>query len=131
MSGVAEGCAQAHEHRQLCECFRMALHDDGLDIQNLSAFEQLVRRIIQLEMTVDQNPKHPDFIGLGILIDGTTTAGGAARVPKFSSWISFHQKQQADIYKQRRLYSEELSKEEKPPRQPPPPKAPKAPKPKA
>ena len=134
MSGVAEGCAQAHEHRQLCECFRMSVHDDGLDIQNISSFEQLVRRIVQIEMAVDKNPKHPDFTGLGILVDGTTTAGGAARVPKFTSWVTSRQKEQGDIWKQRRLYSEELGKEEKgaPPRDPlAPAKKPKAPKPKA
>ena len=132
MSGVAEGCAQAHEHRQICECLRMALFEDALDIQNLSCFEQLIRRVFQVEMAVDKNPRHPDFTGLGILVDGTTTSGGASRVPKFTSWVTARQKEQAEIYKQRRLFTEEQSKATAEPKAAAQPKAAKkAPRPKA
>ena len=132
MSGVAEGCAQAHEHRQICECLRMALFEDALDIQNLSCFEQLIRRVVQVEMAVDKNPRHPDFTGLLILVDGTTTSGGASRVPKFTSWVTARQKEQAEIYKQRRLFTEEQSKASAEPKAAAQPKAAKkAPRPKA
>ena len=60
-----------------------------------------------------KNPKHPDFTGLGVLVDATTTSSGAARVPKFTSWVTDRQKEQAEIYKQRRLYIEEQSKSQK------------------
>ena len=86
---------------------------DSLDVGNLSCFEKMVRRMVQLEMAVDKNPKHPDFTGLGVLVDATTTSSGAARVPKFTSWVTARQKEQAEIYKQRRLYTEEHSKSQK------------------
>ena len=110
LSGVSEGSAQCHEHRQICEYFRQGIFDDLLDVQNLSSFESLARRVVQLEMAVEKNPKHPDFSGLGVLVDGTVSSSGAVRVPKFQSWISTRQKEQAEIFKQRRLYTEEQSK---------------------
>ena len=79
-------------------------------MQNLSSFESLARRVVQLEMAVEKNPKHQDFSGLGVLVDGTVSSSGAVRVPKFQSWISTRQKEQAEIFKQRRLYTEEQSK---------------------
>ena len=45
-----------------------------------------------------------------MLIDSVTDSGGAARAPKFNAWITSKQKEQAEIYKQRRLYSEESHK---------------------
>ena len=110
LSGVGEGSAQCHEHRQICEYFRQAIFDDALDVQNLSSYESLARRVVQLEMAVEKNLKHPDFSGLGVLVDGTVSSSGASRVPKFQSWISSRQKEQAEIFKQRRLYTEEQSK---------------------
>ena len=110
LSGVGEGSAQCREHRQICEYFRQAIFDDALDVQNLSSYESLARRVVQLEMAVEKNPKHPDVSGLGVLVDGTVSSSGAARVPKFQSWISTRQKEQAEIFKQRRLYAEEQSK---------------------
>ena len=107
VSGVAEGCSQAHEHRQICECLRLALMQDSLDVGNLSCFEQMVRRMVQLDVAVDKNPKHPDITSLGVMVDATTTSSGAARVPKFTSWVTARQKEQAEICKQRRLYTEE------------------------
>ena len=110
LSGVGEGSAQCHEHPQICEYFRQAIFDDKLDVQNISAFEALARRVVQTELAVDKNPKHPDFSGLGVLVDGTVSSSGMARVPKFQSWINSQQKEQAEIFKQRRLFTEEQSK---------------------
>ena len=85
----------------------------SLDVGNLSCFEQMVRRIVQLGMVVDKNPNHPDFTGLGVLVDATTTSTGASRVPRFTSWVSARQKEQHEMFKQRRLYIEKQSKTQK------------------
>ena len=98
------------KHRQICECLRLALMQDSVDVGNLSCFEQMSRRMVQLEMAEDKNPKHPDFAGLGVLVDATTTSSGAARMLKFTSWVTVRQKEQAGIYKQRCPYTEEHSK---------------------
>ena len=58
------------------------------------------------------NPKHPDFIGLGVLVDATTTSSSAARVPRFTSWVTARQRTGRDIRK-RRLYVEEQLKTQK------------------
>ena len=46
MSDVAEGCSQAHAHRQICECLRLALLQDSLRVDNLSCFERMVAQDI-------------------------------------------------------------------------------------
>ena len=45
-----------------------------------------------------------------MLVDATTTASGAARVPRFTSWVIARQKEQTEIFKQRRLYLKDMSK---------------------
>ena len=57
-----------------------------------------------------RNPKHPDFTGLGVLVDANTSSGGAARVPRFTKWVTDKHREQAEIYKQRRLFIEEQGK---------------------
>ena len=111
LSGVAPTSSQVHEHRHICECLRLATSTDQVDISNLASFEQLVRRIIQLEMAVEKCPSRPDFTGLDVLVDGATSSGGAARAPRFAAWITEKQRERAAIYKQRRLYREELDAE--------------------
>lgn len=110
LSGVSESSAQCHEHKQICEILRLGIHTDGLQVCNLAAFEQLSRRMVQLELAVAKNPRHPDFTGLHVLVDGAADSSGAARAPKFSAWVTTKQKEQAEIYKQRRLYAEEEQK---------------------
>ena len=62
-------------------------------------------------MAVSKNPKHPDFTGLGVLVDGVVDAHGAARTPAFLGWVTERQKERANILKQRRLYEEEAKKD--------------------
>ena len=42
-----------------------------------------------------------------MLVDGAADSSGAARAPKFSAWVTTKQREQAENYKQRRLYAEE------------------------
>ena len=66
--------------------------------------------MVQLESAVVKNPKLPVFTGLGVLVDAITTSSGAARVPRFTNWVTARQNEQAKIFNQRRLSSQEMSK---------------------
>eukprot|EP00974_Lingulodinium_polyedra_P032958 3170794-Lingulodinium_polyedra.AAC.1 len=72
--------------------------------------ENLIRRVVQIEVAVERNPKHPDFSGLGIIEGGVTTEQGAARVPKFREHVSSRARERANVLKQERPYREEAAK---------------------
>eukprot|EP00971_Amphidinium_carterae_P239656 4757781-Amphidinium_carterae.2 len=109
LSGVLANSAQCHEHRHLCETLRLAVAVDVVDPTAFAAFEHTARRLAQLEAAVERNPQRPDFAGLDVLTDGAVSASGAARVPKFASWMATKQKERADVYKQRRLLADEMA----------------------
>ena len=106
-SGVLSSSAASHEHRVICETIRLALSVDQLDVSSLACVENLVRRIIQIELAVQRNPSSPDYKGLGVIVDGNISADGAARAPKFYNWITEQRREQANIMRQDRLYQEE------------------------
>ena len=107
LSGVNEGGAQAHEHRALCECLRLASCQDMLDLTNCAWAEHLVRRLISLEIAVERNPRHPNYAGLDIVEGGVISGRGSARVASFREHVSSRQKERANVLKQERLYREE------------------------
>jgi hypothetical protein len=113
LSGVNQHSAVAYEHRHCMEVLRLATHQDQLDISNIAAFEQIARRVVQLEIAADKDPHNPDFTGLGVVSDGAVDSRGSARAPKFKQWVSQKQQQQAQILKQQRLYKEEALAERK------------------
>ena len=106
LSGVNQHSAVAYEHHHCMEVLRLAAHQDQLDISNVAAFEQIKRRVVQLEIAADKDPRNQDFTGLGLVSDGAVDSRGAARPPKFKQWVSQKQQQQAQILKQQRLYKE-------------------------
>ena len=106
-SGVSSTSAQAHEHRHSCEVLRQAIAIYQLDVTALSSFEQVGRRLVQMEMAVSKNPRRPAYTGLGVVADGPVAADGSARVSKFTAWTTERQKERANILKQQRLYDEE------------------------
>eukprot|EP00959_Pyramimonas_sp_CCMP1952_P361506 7570948-Pyramimonas_sp.AAC.1 len=63
-SGVFAGGAQNHEHRVLLEIIRRAICLDQLNVKNLHCMGAAVRRVMQIEMALARNPRHPDFSGL-------------------------------------------------------------------
>ncbi|CAK0849661.1 unnamed protein product, partial [Prorocentrum cordatum] len=111
MSGVFSGGAQCHEHRSLLEIARRAICMDQLNVKNLHCMEALVRRVIQIEMAVQRNPRHPDFSGLEDAVGGPTGASGSAAVPRYTEFAVARQKDRANILKQMRLHKEELERE--------------------
>eukprot|EP00959_Pyramimonas_sp_CCMP1952_P220068 4601217-Pyramimonas_sp.AAC.1 len=85
-SGVGDGTAALHEHRNNAEVLRLAHQVDQFNIPNLACFEQLVRRQVQIEMAVERNAKHPDYGGLDLVLGGPTTESGAASSKTFRDW---------------------------------------------
>ncbi|CAK0825870.1 unnamed protein product [Prorocentrum cordatum] len=111
MSGVFSGGAQCHEHRSLLEIARRAICMDQLNVKNLHCMEALVTRVIQIEMAVQRNPRHPDFSGLEDAVGGPTGATDSAAVPRYTEFAVARQKDRANILKQMRLHKEELDRE--------------------
>ena len=110
LSGVAEGGVQGHEHRCHLETLRRAICHDQLNVVNLTCFEHIVRRVIQVEMAVERNPRHPDFSGLEDVVAGPRSVSGSAHVPRYLEHVTARQKDRANILKQQRLYQEEAAK---------------------
>ena len=75
-SGVYQFGAAAHEHHVIIECLRKAMEIDQIDISNLSFAEDLVRRVIQIEVAVSRNPAQPDYSGLEELLESPVDATG-------------------------------------------------------
>ncbi|CAK0838714.1 unnamed protein product [Prorocentrum cordatum] len=99
-SGVGDGTAALHEHRNNAEVLRLAHQVDQLNIPNLACFEQLVRRQVQIEMAVERNAKHPDYGGLDLVLGGPTTESGAASSQTFRDWVYKKQGERAQTLKQ-------------------------------
>ena len=106
-SGVSEKSAVCREHRFLLEVLKALLEFDQLDVSSLAGTELLLRRIFQIEIVVERNARQPDFDGLEALVETSTKASGSANVPSMSKWFSEHQKSEAFVLKQMRLWSDE------------------------
>eukprot|EP00959_Pyramimonas_sp_CCMP1952_P278526 5823545-Pyramimonas_sp.AAC.1 len=64
----------------MLEIVRRAICLDQLNAHNLHFVEVTVRRVIQIEMAAQRNPRHPDDSGLEGVIAGPTAASGSASV---------------------------------------------------
>jgi hypothetical protein len=111
MSGVGENTAVSHDHRILCEALRLGICYDQINVVNSAMAEQIMRHIIQHEMATSRDAKHPDYTGLGMLLNGTIGEKGAAHTTRFRSWIAGQQRDQAQILKQGRLLRDERASE--------------------
>ncbi|CAK0861861.1 unnamed protein product, partial [Prorocentrum cordatum] len=107
LSGVGEGSAVNHVHRNLCEVIRLMHSWDQVDASMLASAELIVRWLVQTEIVVERNPRHPDYSGLDIVISAPVNAAGRATTNKFNSWVTDKLKERAQIWKQERLYREE------------------------
>ena len=109
-SGVHSSSAIVHEHRSLCETVRLALSKDQLDVSNLCCIENVVRRLITLEIAVSRSPNAPDFSGLEVVAEAPISAHGSAQVSAMQAWVTERLKERANIAKQSRLFREETGK---------------------
>jgi hypothetical protein len=107
-SGVSSWASVAHEHRILIEIVRLATVVDQLDISNLLSFENIGRRLVQIETAVSRSPQSPDFSGLEVIMVSPVSAAGQAQTLKFTEWVTGRLKELANIKKQARLYHEEF-----------------------
>lgn len=112
-SGVNTSSAIVHEHRSLCQTVRLALSKDQLDVSNLCCMENVVRRLITLEIAVSRNPSAPDFSGLEVVAEAPISAHGSAQVSAMQAWVTERLKERANIAKQSRLFREETGKKPK------------------
>ena len=110
-SGVHPSFSAAHEHRTGSETLRLLVEVDLLNVPNLAGVENLCRRQVQVEIAVERNPAHPDFLGLNEIMSSPTTDSGAALTRKFRSWMGQQQKDRAKLLQQARLEREETNPE--------------------
>ena len=108
-SGVTAQSSVAHDHRVLLEMVRLALQYDQICLPNTALGEQLCRRLVQHEMAVERDAKHPDYSGLGGLVSTGTEETGRVPVPKFTKFVADRQHARAQVLKQGRLLREEKS----------------------
>ena len=107
LSGLNENSAVAHDHKCLVMALHFAVTYDQINAANSAMVEQLVRRLLQHEIAVERDPRHPDYAGLSVMLGQTTTATGGAEVTKFRTWLSSKQNERAQTMKQARLLREE------------------------
>ena len=80
---------------------------DQVDPIGLAAIELLVRGLYLLEVAADRHCQQPDSDGLDALADASPKASGSVDVPNMARWFSEHQKSEAFVIKQMRLWSDE------------------------
>ena len=68
---------------------------------------------MQIEQAVRRNPCQPDYSGLECILDSSLDAYGAVAPPKFTQYISELQKNEAQILKAGRQWSEETTTRDK------------------
>ena len=112
-SGISPNSSVAHDHRILLQALWLGMVHDQINVCNSAMGEQIIRRLIQHEMAVEKDSKHPDYSGLNSLLYGSVEEKGRASAPKFSKWVSEKQAVRAQILKQARLLREEKAAEEK------------------
>ena len=112
-SGVVRQSAVANEMKVIMDTISYALTYDLVNIANLSSFEMLARRAIQIQKAVRKCPKHPSFEGLEMMLSSTLDESGGAVVSQFEAFYSDEQRKVAHILKQQRLWQEEREQDAK------------------
>ena len=105
-SNVPEKSAVCREHKFLLEVLRMLIEYDQIDPTCLGGVELLVRRIYQLEIAVDRNPKHPEFDGLEAPVETSTKSTGSATLPTLANWFCVLRNSRALVLGQMSLWSD-------------------------
>ena len=106
-SSVAEKSAVCREHKLLLEILRMLTEHDQVDPSGLAGTELLVRRLYLPEVAAGRHCQQPVSNGLDALADTSPKASGSVDVPGMARWFSEHQKSEAFVINQMRLWSDE------------------------
>jgi len=100
--GISERSAVYHELKCLFDIIRLALSYDQLDVTNLAAVEQAVRRVVQIQMAIRRNPKHPSFDGLDSVMSTIIDDSGAIALRGFNEWLSEEQSRDGKMLRSQR-----------------------------
>ncbi|CAK0800544.1 unnamed protein product [Prorocentrum cordatum] len=106
-SGVSTTSGVCRTHRRICEGLDQAICYDQLDFANCAVIEHLARWLYEVESAVRRNPKVPDFTNLGGIFAAPMAEDGRTQLPTLSKWVSSLRRDEAQIMKQERLWSEE------------------------
>lgn len=110
-SGLSDHSAAAHELKNLLQVLRLGISYDQLDVSNLAAMEQVVRRIVEIQIAVRRNPKHPTFDSFDYNTRGTVDEVGGARAAGYFEWMAEQQKAEAKTLKSTREWRQEQDAE--------------------
>ncbi|CAK0841362.1 unnamed protein product [Prorocentrum cordatum] len=105
-SGVSTTSGVCRTHRRICEGLDQAICNDQLDFANCAVIEHLARWLYEVESAVRRNPKVPDFANIGGIFAAPMAEDGRMQLPTFSKWVSSLRRDEAQIMKQERLWSE-------------------------
>ena len=108
-SGVYQYGSASHEHKILIEVIRKAFEIDQIDVSNLTFAEDIIRRLIQIEVAVARSLAQLDFTGLDELLEAPVDASGRASATGIDHWLTERLKTKANIQKQSGLFKEEFS----------------------
>lgn len=87
-----------------------------LNVTYFSAFEQIARRVVQVEMAFSKNPYQPNFSGFGVVFEGGIAAGDSSRESKLRPRFVVGHADKAIVLKHHSLWSEETRSDKKPKR---------------
>lgn len=110
-SGLSDNSAAAHEYKNLLSILRYAISYDQLDVSNLACLEQVSRRILEIQVAVRRNPKHPTFDAFDYAARGSIDEVGGARASSYGEWMAEQQKNEAKTLKSTREWREEQNAE--------------------
>ena len=110
-SGLSDNSAAAHEYKNLIAILKLAISYDQVDCSNLASVEQVVRRLLEIQVAVRRNPKHPTFDAFDYNTRGTVDEVGGARAGGYAEWIAEQQKIEAKTLKSTREWREEQASE--------------------
>ncbi|CAE8711223.1 unnamed protein product, partial [Polarella glacialis] len=106
-SGVAPTSGLAIEFTTLTTILHFGVCRDQLNPFNLNAFEMVARRLLMIQKAVKRNAKAPDFEGLDVYMSHSFDSSGGIVAQQFDKHLSELQRNEAQILKQQRLWSEE------------------------
>eukprot|EP00435_Cladocopium_sp_Y103_P018992 s1272_g4.t1 len=112
-SGLSENSAASHEYKNLLGILKLAVSYDQVDCSNLASIEQVVRRILEIQVAVRRNPKHPTFDSFDYNTRGVVDEVGGARAAGYAEWMAEQQKAEAKALKSTREWRQEQATERK------------------
>jgi hypothetical protein len=106
-SGILERSAAGRQHRDYCTLLYLMHSVDQVSPSTTVADEFCVRKVIQIQRSVQRNPKQPDYVGLDVMMSHPASELGGAVTRNFTVWVADQQKSEAQVLKQLRMFIDE------------------------